>query len=789
MEFRVLGPLEVESNGHLVPIGSRQPRIVLAVLLLNANRVVSRDRLVDAIWGDDPPERAANALQVYVSQLRKALGRDVIVTQQRGYTVSLADGRLDLDRFESLSAEARTSEPEEAAAGLRAALHLWRGPALADLDDVPFLDPERHRLEELRIGAIEDRIEADLELGDHARLVPELETLVREHPLRERLRGQLMLALYRSGRQAEALDVYRSVRQLLLDELGLEPGETLKRLERAILEQDAALAGPPAPRREPSGVPTGTVTFLFTDIEGSTQLMEALGEDYGELLDEHNRLVRAGLVDNGGLEIARQADAFFFAFRRARDAVTAAIEAQRAVLAADWPQAANVRIRIGIHTGEPGIAEGGYHGLDVVRAARVSGAAHGGQILVSSATRDLVGDSVSGASFRDIGEHRLPEIGQPQLIFQLLAPGLPDEFPPLRPDESARVMPIRGREAELAAAAEAAIGAEARRLRIFRRSRVAAAAGAVIVAGAAAAIALGLTQGGAAEIAVKANSVAMIDPKSGKLVADVPVGSRPVAVATGEKGVWVANADDGTVSKIDPKSRRVVSVIGIGADVSDIAVGFGSVWVADGNDSALTRIDPSLDPPAIQATLRFGKSSSLAPAPIFSVAAGADAVWITQGNRLIRVDPVTGKATGSWAIPPPIGLAAGAGNVWVTTQDERLLRISPAGGQTGSLSLPSGGLRPRVGNGYVWVIVTIGKGAVWQIDPSSVTPTATTALATIPGDLAVGEGAVWAAGNDGSVTRLDSSGGEIRKRIPLGMVPAAVAAGEHGVWVAIQRPS
>jgi DNA-binding SARP family transcriptional activator/DNA-binding beta-propeller fold protein YncE len=251
MDFRILGPLEVEADGQVLPIGSRQPRALLAVLLLDANRVVSRDRLIEALWGDEPPERATNALQVYVSQLRKALGAEVIVTQPRGYAVRMSDGELDLARFESLLAGSRGSEPAVAARLLREALSLWRGEPLGDLTDMPHVEGDRRRLEELRLGAFEARVEADLALGRHPELVPELESHVRRHPLRERVRGQLMLALYRCGRQADALEVYRSGRRLLNEELGLEPDDELQRLERAILNHDPWLESPPVPRERP----------------------------------------------------------------------------------------------------------------------------------------------------------------------------------------------------------------------------------------------------------------------------------------------------------------------------------------------------------------------------------------------------------------------------------------------------------------------------------------------------------------------------------------------------------
>jgi YVTN family beta-propeller protein len=243
MEFRILGSLEVRENGHTVALGGSKQRAVLAALLLHANEVVSRDRLVDELWGASPPATAPTALQVYVSQLRKALGRDLIQTQPPGYLIRVGDGELDLHRFEWLVATARAEEPAGAARLVREGLALWRGAPLAELGD-SFARAERARLEEQRLAALEQRIEAELALGRHAELVPELEGLVREQPLRERLRGQLMLALYRCGRQADALEVFRTGRRLLDEELGLEPDAELQRLEKAILNHDPSLDSP-----------------------------------------------------------------------------------------------------------------------------------------------------------------------------------------------------------------------------------------------------------------------------------------------------------------------------------------------------------------------------------------------------------------------------------------------------------------------------------------------------------------------------------------------------------------
>src|ERR671925_483785 len=243
MEFRILGPLQVLDEGRELPLGGAKQRALLALLLLDPNRVVSRDRLIDELWDASPPETASTALQVYVSQLRKALGRDLILTQPPGYLIRVSDGELDLHRFERLVATARREEPAQAARLLREGLALWRGAPLAELGD-SFARAERARLDEQRLAALELRIEADLALGRHAELVPELEGLVRQHRLRERLRRQLMLALYRCGRQAEALEVYRSGRRLLDEELGLEPDDELQRLERAILNHDPSLESP-----------------------------------------------------------------------------------------------------------------------------------------------------------------------------------------------------------------------------------------------------------------------------------------------------------------------------------------------------------------------------------------------------------------------------------------------------------------------------------------------------------------------------------------------------------------
>jgi len=261
VDFRILGPLEVGVGRDRLAYAGEKGGALLALLLLNANRVVSTDQLIDELWGEEPPASGAKALQVRVSQLRKAFAKagigELIVTRAPGYLIALPPDGLDLHRFERLVAESdealAAGDPARAADRLRTALSLWRGPPLAEFGSAPFARVATGRLEELRLAALERRLEADLALGRQADLIGELESLVSEHPFRERLRAQLMLALYRSGRQADALAAYRAAREKLLDELGLEPSESLRELEQAILRHDPELTLLPA-RDRPAAV-------------------------------------------------------------------------------------------------------------------------------------------------------------------------------------------------------------------------------------------------------------------------------------------------------------------------------------------------------------------------------------------------------------------------------------------------------------------------------------------------------------------------------------------------------
>ena len=252
MEFRILGPLEASAGGRELSLGGPKPRALLALLLLHSNEIVPADRLIDELWGEDSPDDAAAALRVNISRLRKALPDDVLATKSPGYVLGIEPEAVDLHRFERLVDDGRrlmgSGLAADASQRLRDALSLWRGPALADFAYESFAQAAIARLEEIRVTAVELRIEADLALGRDDALVGELEALVAEHPLRERLRTYLMTALYRSGRQAEALKVYQDARRALVDTLGIEPSTALRDLERAILRHDPALEAPAAPR-------------------------------------------------------------------------------------------------------------------------------------------------------------------------------------------------------------------------------------------------------------------------------------------------------------------------------------------------------------------------------------------------------------------------------------------------------------------------------------------------------------------------------------------------------------
>ena len=462
MEFRLLGPLEVRSGNEALPLGGAKQRALLAILLLQANHVVSRERLSELLWNDEPPPTADHVIEVYVSQLRRVLEPDgapykVLLRKPAGYVLEVDPSDIDTTQFARLVEGARSSPPAEASAQLARALEMWRGPALADFAGERFAFSDAARLDELRLFATEERIDAELKLGRHARLIGELQGLVEQHPLRERLCGQLMLALYRSGRQAEASDVYQKTRERLVDELGMEPGPELQGLLKRILQQEAGLAA--AAEVAAPALPSGTVTFLLTDLEGSTRLWEHNPTAMNQALAMHDAVMGRAMSARGGLQVesGREGDSILAVFPRAADAIACAIEIQREFAAQRWPEGGHLHIRVAVHTGEAELRGGHYFGPAVYRCARLLASGHGDQVLVSQATHDVVVDTLpSGVALRDLGRHRLRDLERPERIFQLTAPGLRAELPPLKSMDPRRhnlpISPTRfiGREAELA---------------------------------------------------------------------------------------------------------------------------------------------------------------------------------------------------------------------------------------------------------------------------------------------------------------------------------------------------
>ena len=401
LEFRLLGPLEVRRSGEVVAFGGHGPRSLLALLLLYRGTVVSVDRIVDELWGEAAPRTARHMVEVYVSKVRKVLGRDVVVTRPPGYLLAVATEEVDADRFERLLAEAQDALGDRDAAlvatRLGDALALWRGQALADFVYEPFAQAEITRLEDLRFLAEEERVEAELALGRGPDLVPQLEVLVARAPLRERFRAQLMLALYRAGRQVDALAAYRVARETLVEQLGVEPGPELRNLERAILAKDESLAVPrtaesaPARQRETRR----TITILVAEpggagIDHDPELFRsatARSRDAArETLDRYGASVEelpdGMLMSAFGSPLAHEDDPF------------------RAVSAARDLQALGLVVRAGLDTGEVLTGGAAVTGQLVHAAAQICHGAASGEIVLSGATRRLVADAVTAEPVR-----------------------------------------------------------------------------------------------------------------------------------------------------------------------------------------------------------------------------------------------------------------------------------------------------------------------------------------------------------------------------------------------------
>jgi predicted ATPase/DNA-binding SARP family transcriptional activator/class 3 adenylate cyclase len=464
IEFRVLGPLVVRRDSALVKISSPKQRLLLALLLVQANEVVTVDTLIDGLWNGTPPGSAVGLVHTYVSQLRKALepstsaptGQQTLRRADAGYLLMVDAEHFDADRFEGMLEAGRRAlaeqRPHDALGMLDDAAALWRGPVFGEFSHEPALLAEAERLGELHRLALEYRADAAIGLGRHAELIGELEARLRDDPLRERTWAQLMLCLYRSDRQADALGAYQRLRRCLGDELGLEPSAALRKLESDILQQLPSLdwapshdeADPSVRGRPPSDVieespnerepapPRGTVTFLFTDIEGSTRRWERDAARTEGVLAEHDALLAEVMEHHRGYVFSRMRDGVAVAFSRAADAVAAALAAQQQ-FASERFAADALRVRMGLHTGEAVERDGHYFGPTVNRAARLMAAGHGGQVLLSALTAELVADHLpAGVALVDLAVHRLKDLARPEHVWQLAHPDLVARFAPLR---------------------------------------------------------------------------------------------------------------------------------------------------------------------------------------------------------------------------------------------------------------------------------------------------------------------------------------------------------------------
>jgi peptide/nickel transport system substrate-binding protein len=527
-------------------------------------------------------------------------------------------------------------------------------------------------------------------------------------------------------------------------------------------------------------LPIGTVTFLFTDIEGSTRLLKQLGPDpYGEALDDHRRILREVFDEHEGREIDTQGDSFFVAFRRAKDCVAAAIAGQRRLAEHSWPSGADLRVRMGIHTGEPAMGGERYVGMGVHRAARICAAGHGGQILLSQTTRELLRDDpLPEVTVLDLGEHQLKDMDEPERVYQLVAPGLAQDFPPLK---TAAPPPFEGREDELAQATSAEL------TRSWRRP----ARGTLIIATFAAA-AIGtaagvlLTQGGGstAGAGIRADAVGEIDPGSGRVASEIPVGSAPAEVAVGANALWVTNTNENTVTRIDfaTDNRQTIPV---GAGPEGVAFGGGAVWVANGLEGTVSRIAPATN-------RQVGD-------PIFTgngprgVAYGDGAVWVTNSvdGTVTRIDPTGKRAVKTFpAAIGAAGVAVGFGRVWIASpptasvvaldsRSPQVLNPIPVGGEPSAVA---------IGRNVVWV-ANRADGTVSRIDPRNLKVTGTP-VGPEPEAIAATRGEAWVAnGGDQTLVRVDSSGHVVGTAVRLHNPPSGLAAGGHGVYVAVQSNS
>jgi YVTN family beta-propeller protein len=585
MQFRILGSLEVARDGRPVTLGGTRQRAVLAILLLHRREVVSVDRLVDELWGERPPDTATKTVQVYVSRLRKELGEGVLLTRGGGYVLDIEPEQLDAARFERLAHEGLGALDRDEVSSARdlfgEALALWRGPALDDLAYEQFSQGEIARLEELRLATLEERIEADLGLGRHSELVPELEILVREHPARERFRAQLILALYRSGRQADALASYRDARRALVDELGLEPSRDLKELEHAILTQDPVLDAPARRAPAPAVVEERRRGWALVLLGGGLLLAAVLaamavsGRDGADSTRAPENSV--AVIDPGSNEVVatvptgvRPADIAasagdIWVANHADNTVTQIDPARRKV----------------VGTTSPGVTVGGLAG-------------DGDDLWIGDARRSQLVRVDPG--FRSVES----TIHFFSAAVDFAAPG---------------PTPV--------AVGHGSVWVGRGYGTVARVDLVTGDVDTTTVGNNPSAIAVGSDDVWVADDAD--NTLKRIDPTSSSAITSTtPVGRGPSAVAVGAGAVWVANTQDDAVARVDPDSGNVVDTIPVGRRPTGIAVGAGAVWVANSLSGTVSRIDPRTK--RVEATIKVGEAPQ-------SVTVARGQVWVSVQDR------------------------------------------------------------------------------------------------------------------------------------------------------------
>jgi YVTN family beta-propeller protein len=584
MKFCVLGPIEAYADGRSVAVGGGRQRALLALLLVQAGEVVSRDRLIDELWAGEPPPGGSQSLDVYLSRLRRAFREagagDVLITRAPGYVLHAE--QTDARRFEALAVEGREAlaagEAGRAARVLAEALALWRGAAYAEVADESWALAEAGRLAELRLSATEDRIEADLSLGRHAALVPELELLMSREPIRERLAGLLMLALYRSGRQAGALAAYRAVRCSLVRELGLEPGPELRRLEAAVLAQDPSLdppARPATPPRSPAAalpVPQRRRTW---PILTAAALVAAASIITGVALTSGEASRHSAIMADGAGAV---------------DPLTGHVAASVPVGSAPGGIAAGAG-RIWVTNG----ADGTVTEID-------PNSSHVEQTLVVGSLPAGIGFAAGAVWVANALDGSVSRIDP-------------------KANQVVQTISVGGRPTAVAAGGGAVWVADADRAAVVALDpRSGMPRRFVRLGGSAGGVAAGFGALWVTEPA--AHRLVRIDPGSGDTLAEIGVGAGAGPVAVGDGAVWVVNTLDGTLSRVDPARDAVASTVPVGDAPTAVAAGAGGVWVTDEGTGDLVSVDP------LTGTVRRRYTVGAAPAAVTLL---GQTPWVAAG--------------------------------------------------------------------------------------------------------------------------------------------------------------